>query len=725
MRAGGRLLRWLVWSCGAVAPLPAQPLAPGGAAPIERIEFIGNRAIADEQLRTLLQLRQAERGIPHQILRYYADQFARNRATPPGLLRQLRRVLERLEAELPVFDARVLEQDVEALRRFYTRQGFHWVQVRANWDPRERILRFFIQEGPAARIDTLLYRGLEVLPTPLHTEVERLRRLRSGMRFREAELIAELEQIRRLLQESGYPAATYQTPQVYILPERNADSIVVEFVPGARRRVVAVHFLDSADGGGAHLSERIRQYCTEIPLGQWYNVRALERTRIRFLRLGIFETVRIDTLANTDSTVELAIVARYRTPRETQLGVTVYRTLLESAPTVGVEARMSHGNVFGGAEAALLSGQVGVRDPFGALLERRPLEHEFQLALGLSLPYLVRWVGMGGQLSYGVRTLVAPLRLEALRLQVQFPVEFAPWAWLTATQLQVDIRAERPLGYREAVGTQASPALREFLRQYERLYEYTHQGTRLLPPSDVALGVLLVADHRDHPTVPRSGHAAVFSGELGGLGPIGIAQFLRVQSSVVGFAPIGERAVLAGKLRLGKIWWRNRGESYVPYERHFFAGGGNSVRGWASRALWDPYSGGVGQEGARLGLASYIGGALLVEASLEVRRRLSQVLRGGIGRLLENIVVVGFLDCGNAYDRLVPELYGKATLRHIVQNLALSAGIGLGYLTDVGPVRLDAAVRVHDPLDSAAPWIFRRPAALRRWTLHLGLGYAF
>ncbi len=691
---------------------------------IDRIAFRGNTAFSEAELQALLQTRPAHRGVLHRMVRFYTMQLLRHPATPAGLLRQLQRLLAELEAELPAFDPRTVEADIEALRRFYMQQGFHWVQVQAilSTEPdRSQTLTFILHEGPAARIDTVVYHGLEDLPASLAAQLPRYRRLRAGMLFREAALIEEAEALQRFLRENGYPSATYERPQIYIMPERNADSIVVHFHLGQRQRFGAVQFVETTTASPP-LTERIRRFCLEFTPGQWYDIRALERTRLRLLRLGVFELVRLDTSSARDSTVDILITTRYRRPREALLSTSVYRTLLESAPNIAVEAHLSDVNLFGGAERGSLFGQIALRDPLGAW-ERKQLEYEFQFGAGLALPYLLHRLGLQSQLTYGTRFLAPPLRLEALSLRVQFPVEFAPWTWMTTSELGLNIRAERPLNYPQAAAAvDSAPELAPFLRQYERLYTYTAQGRRLFPPSDITVSLTLGADHRDHPALPSRGHAAMLNTELGGIGAIGLAQYTRLQLLLLGFASIAPRTTLAGKLRLGSIWWRNRQWSYVPYDRHFFAGGANSIRGWASRSLWDPHSGG----GSRpLGLASYIGAALLVEGSAELRWRFPPLRMGPLSPYVENFVLTAFLDWGNAYNRLTPELYGTATLGDIVRNLALSLGIGWGYVTDVGPLRLEAAFRVHDPSNRAAPWFFQRPAFLRHWILHLGLGYAF
>jgi len=631
-----------------------------------------------------------------------------------------------LEAELPAFDPRTAAADEETIRRFYMQQGFHKAHVKATFlkeSDGTRVLRFSITEGPAARIDTVVYAGLQELPRDIQTQLQRYQRLRSGARFREPALIEEAEAIQRFLREHGYPHASYQRPQIFIFPERNTDSIVIYFSPGPRQRFGEVEFRETTTNAPP-LTERIRRFCLEFQPGQWYDIRAVERTRLRLLRLGVFEVVRIDATASpNDSTVELLITTRYRRFHDALLSANIYRTPLESAPNIGIEAHVSALNLFGGAEKGSVFGQLSLRDLFGAW-ERKQLEYEFQVGVGLALPYVHRRLGVQSQLSYGTRFLASPLQLEALSLQVRLPVEFAPWTWMTTSELAISIRAERPLHYRQAAAAADTvPQLASFLRQYERLYTYTANGQRLLPPSDITISLTMGADHRDHPATPTAGHVALWSTELGGLGVIGLAQYLRTQLLLLGFTPLTPRTVLAAKLRTGRIWWRNRAHSYVPYDRHFFAGGANSIRGWASRSLWDPVSGGIGAQPSPL--ASYIGAALLVEGSIELRWRFPSLPLGFLSPYINNLVMVTFVDWGNAYNRLTPELYGTATLSDIVRNLALSAGIGWGYLTDVGPIRIDAAFRLHDPMNRTAPWFFQRPASLRRWTLHLGLGYAF
>lgn len=118
------------------------------------------------------------------------------------------------------------------------------------------------------------------------------------------------------------------------------------------------------------------------------------------------------------------------------------------------------------------------------------------------------------------------------------------------------------------------------------------------------------------------------------------------------------RIVLAARAQVGFIFGPPTAD--IPANRRLFAGGGGSVRGYEFQSL-----GPVDRDG------DPIGGRSIVEAGFEVRIRLF----GDFG-------VVPFIDVGNAYDSTTPDLQEK---------LRAAAGIGLRYLTPIGPIRADIA----------------------------------
>jgi translocation and assembly module TamA len=142
------------------------------------------------------------------------------------------------------------------------------------------------------------------------------------------------------------------------------------------------------------------------------------------------------------------------------------------------------------------------------------------------------------------------------------------------------------------------------------------------------------------------------------------SRFVTIAPEASYYFPIdGEaRHVLALRGQLGAILGESR--SGIPASRRLYAGGGDTVRGYAFQLVGpldendDP-----------------IGGTSLVAASIELRSR----IYGDFG-------AVAFIDAGNVYEGSTPEFN---------EGVRVGAGVGLRYYTPVGPLRLDVAV----PLD--------------------------
>ena len=129
--------------------------------------------------------------------------------------------------------------------------------------------------------------------------------------------------------------------------------------------------------------------------------------------------------------------------------------------------------------------------------------------------------------------------------------------------------------------------------------------------------------------------------------------------------------VLATSARLGLA--TAFGQFLIPQER-FFAGGGNSVRGYAEDELSPGDSFGP------------VGGNALLVLNQEVRFPVFKIVRG-----------VGFFDAGRAFDTV-----GHLTL----MDLSAGAGAGVRIQTPIALIRVDYGV----PLDRAVPrrgrWFF-------------------
>ena len=141
----------------------------------------------------------------------------------------------------------------------------------------------------------------------------------------------------------------------------------------------------------------------------------------------------------------------------------------------------------------------------------------------------------------------------------------------------------------------------------------------------------------------------------------------------------GDKAsVLAARGSVGSLL--GGGRSVVPRHLRFYAGGGGSVRGYDYQSI-----------GPRDERNRPSGGASVVEASLEWR----QHVYGNFG-------AVGFVDAGNVGTGSLP-----------AGAMRLGAGLGVRYLTPIGPIRADVAV----------PLVAQRGSS--GYGLYLGIGQAF
>lgn len=157
------------------------------------------------------------------------------------------------------------------------------------------------------------------------------------------------------------------------------------------------------------------------------------------------------------------------------------------------------------------------------------------------------------------------------------------------------------------------------------------------------------------------------------------------------------------------LGWANAGANTpsLPLEQSFFTGGANGVRGWRLRTLGP---GVVSSEEA--GLAVLGLGDVRVDVQMEWRLALDKTW-----------ALAAFSDAGNVWlhGDEAPEL---ATFQWgNWSSIGWSAGLGLRYDLEFFLLRLDGALRLHDPSQpEAMRWIGSNGV---RGALHLGLGLPF
>ncbi|MBN1649682.1 MAG: BamA/TamA family outer membrane protein, partial [Bacteroidales bacterium] len=148
----------------------------------------------------------------------------------------------------------------------------------------------------------------------------------------------------------------------------------------------------------------------------------------------------------------------------------------------------------------------------------------------------------------------------------------------------------------------------------------------------------------------------------------------------------------------------------LPFEKGFYGGGANGMRGWAYRTL-----GPGGFTESTLNEFDKMGDIKL-EASVEYRFPIVWYLNGAL-----------FLDAGNVWllheNELFPE--GHFNLSTFANQLAVDGGLGFRFDFEFFIVRLDAAIKVRDPAKPAGSRIVIDQTRFSDIFWNFGIGYPF
>ena len=189
-------------------------------------------------------------------------------------------------------------------------------------------------------------------------------------------------------------------------------------------------------------------------------------------------------------------------------------------------------------------------------------------------------------------------------------------------------------------------------------------------------------DTRDNIFDPQSGMLAQLTLRERGRFFRSDSEFLQTTAEGRWFRRMPLRSVLALRVQGGAIFELGK-RGAVPNVERFFAGGLNSVRGW-----------GLDELGPKNHRGDPTGGLSRVEMSLEIRTQIFFSLGTAI------FVDVGNVDAGSG-------AFNPGSLKY-------AAGVGLRYLSPVGPVRFDVGYRLSDDR-----------TVEKRIQYHISLGQAF
>lgn len=189
------------------------------------------------------------------------------------------------------------------------------------------------------------------------------------------------------------------------------------------------------------------------------------------------------------------------------------------------------------------------------------------------------------------------------------------------------------------------------------------------------------------------------------------SQYVKLNSDFSYVHPIDIRNSLAFHVGFGIGY--PYGNSYVmPFEKRFYGGGANGVRGWDVRTL------GPGAYPGTNSVSDFINqcGDIRFDMSAEYRAKLFWVLELG-----------AFIDAGNIWTihNYSNQPGGFFRFNSFYKQLAAAYGLGLRFDFSYFLLRFDLGMKAHNPANGQEHWPLIHPRWKRDSSFHFSIGYPF
>lgn len=196
------------------------------------------------------------------------------------------------------------------------------------------------------------------------------------------------------------------------------------------------------------------------------------------------------------------------------------------------------------------------------------------------------------------------------------------------------------------------------------------------------------------------------------IGNINFSQYVRGELEYARNVVLTKKSKVAYRLGLGMAYPYGN-SNILPFEKRFYSGGANSVRGWSVRTLGP---GTYVNPSNRIDFMNQ-SGDMKLDMSLEYRSNMLWVIEGAL-----------FADAGNIWT-LRPysdQPGGNFKLNSFYKELAGSVGAGIRLNFNYFLVRIDCGMKVYDPsLLNSDPWRIRSIDNWDDFALHFAVGYPF
>ncbi|HET7295858.1 MAG TPA: BamA/TamA family outer membrane protein [Gemmatimonadales bacterium] len=581
------------------------------------------------------------------------------------------------------FNELEFRRDVIRLLLLYRQSGYMnaVIDTLVRREGGDAYVTFRIYEGDPVRLARLQILGLDSV-----LDVAALKRslpLREGDPFNRALFQASADTTVSRLRNRGYPFAD-------ILRSFDVDGAALtaeatlEAIPGRRMRVGAVDIT-----GVEHVDTATVRSMLSVKAGEWFRQDRLYQTQRDLYGLGMFRSVNVvlaDTAAPPEDSVVRVVVRVVEAPRHRIRVGAGYGSL----DCFRVQSGWTAYDFLGGARSLDVTGQlskIGVGRPTDAGFKNNVCGFLHDDATSDTVNY-------NATVTLHQPVFLSPRHSASVGVFAERRSEFKAYTrQAVGANIAATINARRDIpvtvGYTYSVGrTSADPvvfcSVFRVCNDSDQVFFANRRGFAAVTVSAVRNRTNSVLDPSAGGLVTGS---LMHSSRL--VGSDTLYEFNRGQLEVAHYYPIGRRGAFAWRVLGGtivparQITLSGQSVRFVPPDQRFYAGGPNSVRGYARNEL-----------GPRV----YVTDSIEVQGSDTTYRNLRASPTGGNSLFVANaelrfatplfpdrMRVAVFTDVGQVWER------GDQLTQ--VRGVRVTPGVGVRFVTPLGPVRLDASYK--------------------------------
>ena len=563
-------------------------------------------------------------------------------------------------------------------------------------------------------------------------------RLKTGQQFNVDNLDAERKRITKLLNDNGY----YRFHQEFINYEAdtldggnhvnvnlklgmNKNSVGIDTLH-TRYKIRSVTYESAASDSVIRIRPRVLRECTYIREGDYYSGTNLQNTYNHFSRLGAVKYTNI-SFNEVPDTSQLDCTIRLQTNMPSTLSFQPEGT--NTAGDFGAAAALTYQNrnLFRGSENLLIE----LRGAYEAI---RGLEgygnqdyQEYSVETTLTFPrFIVPFI------SSDLRRRSKATSEVSLLYDMQNRPEFHRRLWSASWRYKWSLQ-DKPIRYQVDVldiNYVLMPWISDTFRElylddvssrnailrynYQDMFitkigfgfAYNNGTTALKTNVETSGNVLNAASKLFGSKTNDMGQNMVFN--------IAFAQYVKTDFDLTHIFRLDYSNQLVFHLGLG-IAYPYGNSTLLPFEKRYFSGGANSLRGWAVRGI------GPGKYKGTDGRIDFINqtGDMKIDLNVEYRTHLFWKLDGAI-----------FADAGNIWTlrKYEDQPGGQFKLKDFADQLAASYGLGFRFNFDYFIVRFDLGMKAVNPACDGKDnphFPIIHPKLSRDFAFHFAVGLPF